>query len=64
MTMEGAKGVLIRGLVYCGMKWTVHLVVEGGGANIPRFGIQRRIKVGVGGENYSQLLSPLWGKEG
>ena len=63
MTTEGAKGVLIRGLVYCDIKWTVHMAMEGGRVNIPRSGIQRGIKVGVGGEHYKQLLSPLWGQQ-
>ena len=38
MTAEAAKGAVVRGLVYCGMKRTVHMVVGGGGARIPRLG--------------------------
>ena len=38
MTAEAAKGAVVRGLVYCGMKRTVHMAVGGGGASIPRLG--------------------------
>ena len=27
MTAEAAKGAVVRGLIYCGMKRTVHMVV-------------------------------------
>ena len=38
MKPEAAKGAVVRGLVYCGMKRTVHMAVGGGGASIPRLG--------------------------
>ena len=38
MTAEAAKGAVVRGLVYCGMKRTDHMAVGGGGASIPRLG--------------------------
>ena len=38
MTAEAAKGAVVRGLVYCVMKRTVHMAVGGGGANLPRLG--------------------------
>ena len=38
MTAEAAKGAVVRGLVYCEMKRTVHMAVGGGGASIPRLG--------------------------
>ena len=38
MTGEAAKGVVVRELVYCGMKRTVHMAVGGGGGSIPRLG--------------------------
>ena len=40
MTAEAARGAVVRGLVYCGMKRTVHMAVGGGGASIPRLGPQ------------------------
>ena len=40
MTAEAAKGAVVRGLVYCGMKRTVHMAVGGGGASIPRLGLR------------------------
>ena len=38
MTAEAAKGAVVPGLVYCGMKRTVHMAVGGGGARVPRLG--------------------------
>ena len=38
MTAEAAKGAVVRGLVYCGMKRTVHMAVGGGGASTLRVG--------------------------
>ena len=38
MTGEPAKGAMVWGLVYCGMKRTVQMAVGGGGASIPRLG--------------------------
>ena len=38
MTAEAAKGAVVWGLVYCGMKRTVHMAVGGGGVSIPRLG--------------------------
>ena len=40
MTAEAAKGAVVRGLVYCGMKSTVHMAVGVGEASIPRLGPQ------------------------
>ena len=40
MTAEAARGAVARGLVYCGMKRTVHMAVGGGGASILRLGPQ------------------------
>ena len=40
MTAEAAKGAVVRGLKYCGIKRTVHMAVGGGGASIPRLGPQ------------------------
>ena len=36
MTGEAARGAVIRGLVYCGMRQTVHMAVGGGGASVAR----------------------------
>ena len=36
MTAEAAKGVVMRGLVYCGTRRTVHMAVGGGGAAVAR----------------------------
>ena len=36
MTAEAARGVIMTGLVYCGMRRTVHMAVEGGGATMVR----------------------------
>ena len=36
MTAEAAKGAVVRGLVYCGTRWTVHMAVGGGGASVAR----------------------------
>ena len=38
MTAEAAKGAVVRGLLYCGMKRTVHMAVGGGGASLPKLG--------------------------
>ena len=42
MTAEAAKGAVVRGLIYCRMKRTVHMAVGGGGVSIlwlgPRVG--------------------------
>ena len=38
MTTEAAKEAVVGGLVYCGMKRTVHMAVGGGGANVHRLG--------------------------
>ena len=38
MTAEGAKGAVVRGLVYCGTRRTVHMAVGGGGASVTRAG--------------------------
>ena len=38
MTAEAAKGAVVRGLIYCGMKRTVHMAVGGGGASVPMLG--------------------------
>ena len=40
MMAEAAKGAVVWGLVYCGMKRTVHMAVGGGGARVPRLGPQ------------------------
>ena len=40
MTAEAARGAVVRGLVYCGMKRTVHMAVGGGGASVLRLGPQ------------------------
>lgn len=37
MTAESAKGAVVRGLVYAGMKRTVHMTVGGGGASLTRY---------------------------
>ena len=39
MTAEAAKSTVVRGLVYCGTRRTVHMAVGGGGANVPRQGL-------------------------
>ena len=36
MTAEAARGAVMRGLVYCGAKRTVHMAVGGGGASVAR----------------------------
>ena len=36
MTAEAAKGAVVRGLVYCGTRRTVHMAVGGGGASVTR----------------------------
>ena len=36
MTAEAARGAIMRGLVYCGTRQTVHLAVGGGGAAVTR----------------------------
>ena len=36
MTAEAARGAVMRGLVYCGVKRTVHMAVGGGGASVAR----------------------------
>ena len=38
MTAEAARGAVMRGLVYCGMRRTVHMAVGGGGASVTRVG--------------------------
>ena len=38
MTAETARGAVVQGLIYCGMKRTVHMAVGGGGASVPRLG--------------------------
>ena len=38
MTAEAARGTVVRGLVYCGTRRTVHMVVGGGGASMARGG--------------------------
>ena len=38
MTAEAAKRAVVRGLIYCGMKRTVHMAVGGGGASVPKLG--------------------------
>ena len=38
MTTEAAKEAVVGGLVYYGMKRTVHMAVGGGGANVHRLG--------------------------
>ena len=38
MTAEAARGAVMRGLVYCGTKRTVHMVVGGGGASVASVG--------------------------
>ena len=45
MMAGAAKGAVVRGLVYCGMKRTVHIAVGGGRANIPQLGP----RIGAGG---------------
>ena len=36
MTAEAARGAVMRGLVYCGTKRTVHIAVGGGSATVAR----------------------------
>lgn len=36
MTAEAAKGVVVRGLMYCGVKRTVQMAVGGAGASVVR----------------------------
>ena len=36
MTAEAAKGAVVRGLVYCGTRRTVHLAVGGGSASVAK----------------------------
>ena len=36
MTAEAAKGAVVKGLVYCGTRRTVHMAVGGGGASVTR----------------------------
>ena len=38
MTAEAAKGAVVRGLVYCGARRTVHMAVGGGGVSVTRAG--------------------------
>ena len=38
MTAEAAQGAVMRGLVYCGTRRTVHMAVGGGGASVTRVG--------------------------
>ena len=36
MTAEAGKGAVVRGLMYCGTRRTVHMAVGGGGASVTR----------------------------
>ena len=36
MTAEAARGAVVRGLVYCGTRRTMHIAVGGGGASVAR----------------------------
>ena len=36
MTAEAARGAVMRRLVYCGTRWTVHMAAGGGGAAVAR----------------------------
>ena len=36
MTAEAARGTVVRGLMYCGTRRTVHMAVGGGGASVAR----------------------------
>ena len=47
MTGEAAKGTVVRVLVYCGTRRTGHMAVGGGGASVPRQGLQPGT-VGIG----------------
>ena len=47
MTPEAARGTVVRGLVYCGTRRTVHMAVGGGGASVLRQGLQPGT-VGIG----------------
>ena len=47
MMAEAAEGTVVRGLVYYGTRRTVHMAVGGGGANVPRQGLQLSA-VGIG----------------
>ena len=47
MTAEAARGTVVRGLVYCGTSRMVHMAVVGGGASVPRQGLQPGT-VGIG----------------
>ena len=40
MMAEATRGKVIRGLVYCWTRRTVHMAVGGGGASVPRQGLQ------------------------
>ena len=47
MTAEAAKVTVVRGLVYCGTRRTVHMAAGGGGASVLRQGLQTST-VGIG----------------
>ena len=40
MTAEAFNGTVVRGIVYCGTRRTVPMAVGGGGASVPRQGLQ------------------------
>ena len=59
MTAEAAKGAVVRGLVYGGIKRTVHMAVGGGGASIPRMGpqVSTAETQGTGGRSIGPLMN-------
>lgn len=52
MTAEAANGVVVRWLLYCGMKWTVHIAVGGVGASVPILRMQEVPVWGLGLGDY------------
>ena len=48
MMAEAARGAVVRGLMYCGMKRTVHMAVGDGGASVPILGPRKEATAPIG----------------
>ena len=57
---KAAKGTVVRGLMYCGTSRTVHMAVTGGGASVPRQGLQPN-DVGIGARRPMTALATGYG---
>ena len=60
MRAEAAKGTVVRGLVYCGKRRTVHMAVGGGGASALRQGLQTSA-IGIGARRTMATLATGYG---